>query len=288
MEGTAADSNLADANPIDANSNDADYNGSNNGGGLTNSIRNATSNLLQRLEAPRDRVIEFIKPAVKSDFSRNVTNVLNSIWSRVQGSNSSIVQNSLVKNSIIIPINTTLSKLREITAAEQSNSNSPDLDVIDLNRPDAEHQPFLESPSNEAAEAVSNRGGVIFLIKDDEKEDNQPAASEENSEQTLPNSQPADQPEDKHDEVRNNDLKDENDDQRTVEERPNRVESSVVRPDDTLNPTKSLRRRARFIDNHYTMLSATRVRSLFDNVQRNGMQECLASALCEANCRPQL
>jgi len=271
--------------------------------GLAGTIRNTTNNILQRLEGPRDRVVEFIKPAVKSDFSRNVTNVLNSIWSRIQESNSSIIHNPLFKNAIVIPINTTLTRLREITARENETAeiDESNLEVINLNRPEDEAQfkEYLQSSSN-SEEAVSNPS-VIFLVRD-EDEKHKPAASEETSErvpsEVVPENsnsnrdQPENnnesvvetrenEPEDKHDEVSNNDVVD-------ARTEPEQIESSSRSAvDRELNPTKS-KRSSRFMDNHYTIVTPNRIRHLFDNVQRHGMQECMALSLCEANCRPHM
>ena len=255
--------------------------------GLVTAIRNTTSNIIQRLEAPRDRVIEFIKPAVKSDFTRNVTNVLNSLWNRVQESNISIIQNPIIRNSIVRPINTTLKRLILITAAEDEHDELTDanFEIINLNQPEVSEEQSRDYVASSSNDVIANSLAA-------------------NDEQINSNNEA-----DKHDEVNNDQLNKEqqvNDDKSTVavsneqlnENKPieneQQVESPKAQNDESNaednNPAKSVnkkRRAARFMDN-YTYVSPNRVRNLFDNVQQNGMQECFALALCESNCRPHL
>lgn len=269
--------------------------GSNNHNtGLADRIRNTTSNIIQRLEGPRDRIVQFIKPAVQSDFSRNVTNVLNSIWGRVQESNSTLIRNPLFRNSIVIPINTTLSRLRELTGLEKDGSglDRSNLEVIDLSRAEDEQhlREYLRSSSS-ASDSITN-SPVIFLVREDdnkEKVDNLPAASENNEESSPP--KPVDQPEDVHDEVSNSDVR-ENDN------KPIDQSNSAAQPPKVIeNPTKSieLKRAVRFLDRNYnTYVSPDKLKnsggslSLFERIKNRGDEKCIARALCQADCRSHL
>jgi len=133
-------------------------NSTNSNDGIAGTIRNTTGSILQSFEGPRDRVIEFIKPAVKSDLSRNLSNFLNSIWSRVQESNSSIIQNHRVRSLIVIPINTGLERLKKITAAEDSSElDHTNFEVVNLNYPAEEYEEV----------AAETKDKVIFLNEND-------------------------------------------------------------------------------------------------------------------------
>jgi len=257
--------------------------------GLADRIRNTTSNIIQRLEGPRDRIVQLLRPAVQSDFSRNVTNVLNSIWGRVQESNSTIIRNPLFRNVIVIPINTTLSRLREVTGLQKDGAglgSSGNLEVIDLSRAEDEQhlREYLRSSSS-ASESATN-APVIFLVREDEKVDNQPAASENNEESSQP--KPVDQPE-VHDEVNNSDVRE--NDNKPIDQSNNAAQPPKV----IENPTKSIGREARFLDRNYnTYVTPDKMRnsedslSLFGRIKRKGDRNCIARALCQIGCRSHL
>jgi len=273
-----------------------------NGVGLIGVLRNQTNVLLTRLEGPRDRVLEFIKPAVKSDFSRNVTNVLNSIWSRIQGSNNRIIQNPLIRNTVVLPINTTLARLKEITASENENSNgTPNVEIIGLNTPEDQERirDYFRSSSNSAGSASSSP--VIFLFRDNQEEKEAkpftsegkevlPDASEENEVSEAPIDRP-------HDEVNNDDTRVNEDQSNNVDhptnEKPIDQSNDSVRPP-IENPTKSVKkakrsfdsnRNARYVDNGYELITPDKTRSFLDSVRKDNQRSCLAWALCQADCQ---
>lgn len=247
-------------------------------GGLVNMLpllstiaRNTTSNLLHRLEAPRDRVLDYIRPAVRSDLTRNLTNYLNSIWSRVQGSNIGLIQNPLVRTSILLPINTTLERLKQITAPEDAELTDSNLEIVNLERPENEESAadYIASSASEAVTATPTLlivGDELIDKHDDVNNDELNQIQSVNDKDPLPTGE-----------------QQQRDDAKPSEER---AETSSSAPaDESLNPTKS-RRAARFMDNYY--VTPQRVRNLFDNIRQSGMQECMALAVCESNCRPHL
>ena len=240
-------------------------------GVLSTIARNTTSSLLLRLEAPRDRVLDYIRPAVRSGFSRNVTNFLNSIWSRVQASNLSLIQNPLVRTSIVQPINTTLETLKKITAPEDAELTNSNLEIVTLERPDNEER-LSEDYASSASEEVT-AVPVLIALDDERIDQNDEVNDDQSTNAQLGNDQNALPAGEQQPAV---------DDAKPSEER---AETSQPAQDEQLNPTKS-RRAARFMDNYY--VTPQRVRNLFDNVRQSGMQECLALAVCESHCRPYL
>lgn len=245
--------------------NDATAIGSTSSGGFVDTlrntlpvIRNTTSNLLQRLEVPRDRVIQFIRPAVRSDFSRNLTQFLNAIWSRLQ--DSSIGQYPLVRTSILRPINATLERITLITARDHDETD-PEMSVINLDSPQPGDEERLQDYVASASEFVT--AAPALLILDDGRND-------------------------KHDDVNNDELRNDQpvDQPAAVPAGEQQLAAEEAKPSaEPVNPTKSIRI-GRFMESYY--MTPQRVRNLFDNVRRSGMQECLALAVCESHCRPHL
>jgi len=261
-----------DGNPIDgdvppANDHETNLESPVSGGlGLAvDTLRNTTSNLLQRLEVPRDRVLDYIRPAVQSQFSRNVTNFLNSIWLRVQDSNISLIQHPLVRTSIVRPINITLERLKQITAPEDAELTSPEIEVINLEPRPEDEERLRDYMASAATEEDVTATPTLFILE---------------GERT-----------DKHDDVSNDEITDrpvDNDKAATPADEQQQqpaVEHGQPSGERSLNPTKS-RRAARDFADYY--ITPKRVRNLFDNVRRIGMQECLALAVCESHCRPHL
>lgn len=249
---------------------------------LTILARNTTSNLLHRLEAPRDRVLDYIRPAVRSEFSRNVTNFLNLIWSRVQQSNSSLIQNQLVRSSILRPINTTLARLKLITAPEDAETIYPNVEIINLEeRPQERPEEFPvenleERPEESPQDSVESSASEVVTVtpvpivlgseqidKNDEVNNDELTNAKLNNAKPLGNEEPAGEQQPKVDDAK-------------LSEKP------ANQPNEPL--TKS--RTPRFMEGYY--MTPQRVRDLFDNVRRSGMQECLALAVCESHCRPHL
>lgn len=221
-------------------------------------IRNTTSNLLQRLEAPRDRVIQFIRPAVRSDFSRNLTQFLNAIWSRLQ--DSSISQYPLVRAAILRPINATLERMTVLSAPEHDETE--EVQVINIDRPAPEDEERLaDYVASSASEHVTATPALLIL---DERDD-------------------------KHDDVHSDDL---TNDQPVAapagEQQPAAEEanaSEVAEPSLPAAYPSKTSREARFIESYIT---PQRVRNVFHVIRRSGLQECLALAVCESHCRPHL
>lgn len=310
-------SNLLNGNPRNDESTDGSQST-----GLVGTIRNQLSTtangIINRLEQPRDRVIALIRPAVKSDFSRNVTNLLNSIWNRIQESNATIIQNPVIRTNVVRPINISLERLKQITAedVEHAEVNGSDLAVINLNNPnenDQYREYIISSSSNNelsspvlllvtdnktladkvVENSLSARNDVV--LNDDKQKDQQDDQSTEQSTDQV-NEQSTEQPstinESKDQEVINeNDLNDKanpNEPTESKEDEPKEADQIVEQPkeDESNEPVKQARS-ARFMD-QYTYITPDRMRNFYDRVQQHRMRECLGLAVCESNCRPHL
>lgn len=234
-------------------------------------IRNTTNNLLQRLEAPRDRVIQFIRPAVRSEFSRNLTQFLNAIWSRLQ--DSSISQYPLVRAAIVRPINATLERISVISAGEHDETE--EVHVINLDRPTAEDEERLtDYVASSATEHLTATPAVLIL--DNERDDKHDDVLSDELKSDQPVVQPAAEPAGEQQPA---------EEARSTETTGTALPTATEHPTEPESPAKS-NRVARFMESYY--ITPQRVRNVFDTVRRSGMQECLALAVCEAHCRPHL
>jgi len=259
-------------------------------GTLRNTINNTASNLLLRLEGPKDRVIQFIRPAVRSEFSRNVTNALTSIWGRVQESNISLIQNPFVKNSIVKPINITLTRIKEITDPKIEDSEVVDgtnYEVVTLSNLETVEVPTTEYIVSSASDDVVSNPITEHTL---EKSVN----NESTNSLDTNTDQPIDDKTVNNDDEVNNQLNQNNsndkliDNEQSIDLKPVINEVKPIQ-DKSLNPVKSIKKRAApFIDNYVYVPSDLGVRGFFDNVQRRGLQQCLAFAFCESICNPYL